>query len=39
MKTLPEMMVYEHETVPVYQCHCRWVFALRSDPVHLPRIL
>lgn len=34
-KTKPEMPVYQSQTVPVYECNCTHVFALRSNPVEL----
>jgi hypothetical protein len=31
IEVLPEMPVYQEETVPVLRCpSCRWLFALRS---------
>jgi hypothetical protein len=30
---LPEMPLFEDQTVPVYKCACGWVFAPRQTPV------
>lgn len=33
---LPEMPVYQEETVPVIRCSCSYLFALRPTPQGLP---